>query len=197
MQLFTSDGQRKYMTATERDKFKAAALELEDKSVRMLCLMLLYTGCRISEGLNVMIRSIDYEAQAVTFESLKKRRRGIFRQVPLPSGYLDDLDLVFEITKKQKRSKTAKALTERLWPVSRATASRKIDDVMQAAGLSGIQATPKGLRHSFAIHCLEKQIPLNLISRWMGHSSMATTAIYANAIGQEERSIAERLWSNG
>ena len=195
MQLFTPDGQRKYMTATEREKFKAAALELEDKSVRMLCLMLLYTGCRISEGLSVMIRSVDYEAQAVTFESLKKRRKGVFRQVPLAAGYLDDLDLVFEITRKQKRAKTAKALTEKLWPISRATASRKIDEVMKKADLTGIQATPKGLRHSFAIHCLENQVPLNLISRWMGHSSMATTAIYANAVGQEERRIAERIWS--
>lgn len=195
MNLFTLDGQRKYMTATERDKFKAAALELEDKTLRMFCFMLLYTGCRISEGLGVMVKSIDYEAQAVTFESLKKRRKGIYRQVPLPSEYLDDLDLVFEIQSKQKKAKTAKALDEKLWPMSRATASRKIDEVMKMANISGVQATPKGLRHSFAIHCLEKQIPLNLVSRWMGHSSMVTTAIYANALGQEERAIAARLWA--
>lgn len=194
MQLFTTSGQRKYMAATERGKFKAAALELEDKSLRMFCLMLLYTGCRISEALGVMVRSLDYEAKAVTIESLKKRRKGIFRQVPLPSGYLDDLDLVFEIASRQKKAKAAKELTERLWPMSRATASRKVDNVMKKAGLSGIQATPKGLRHNFAIHCLERQVPLNLISRWMGHSSMATTAIYANALGQEEYAIASRLW---
>lgn len=194
MQLFTTTGERKYMTATERDKFKTTALDLDDKFLRMFCLMLFYTGCRISEALSVMVKSIDYEADAVTIESLKKRRKGIFRQIPLPSGYLDDLDLVFEIMNKQKKAKTAKALTEQLWSMSRATASRKIDMVMQEAGLSGIQATPKGLRHSFAIHCLEKQIPLNLVSRWMGHSSMATTAIYANALGQEERAIASRLW---
>lgn len=195
MQLFTPSGKRKYMTATERDKFKSAALQLEDKTIRMFCLMLLYTGCRISEALGVMVQSIDYEAQAVTIESLKKRKTGIFRQIPLPSSYLDDLDLVFEITKAQKRAKSARALTERLWPMSRATASRKIDQAMLKAELSGIHATPKGLRHSFAIHCLEKQIPLNMVSRWMGHSSMTTTAIYANALGQEERTIAARLWN--
>jgi len=35
MQLFTSDRHCKYMIATERDKFKVTALELEDKSERI------------------------------------------------------------------------------------------------------------------------------------------------------------------
>lgn len=64
--------------------------------------------------------------------------------------------------------------------------------------LTGIKRTnqlcPKGLRHGFAIHCLEKKIPLNLVSKWMGHSSLEVTAIYANALGEEERVIASRLW---
>ena len=78
--------------------------------------------------------------------------------------------------------------------MSRATASRRVDGVMQVAKISGIQACPKGLRHAFAIACLEMQIPLNLISKWLGHSSVITTAIYANALGEEERNIAARLW---
>jgi integrase len=36
---------------------------------------------------------------------------------------------------------------------------------------------------------------LNLVQRWLGHSSMTTTAIYLQAIGDEERTIAARMWS--
>jgi len=37
-------------------------------------------------------------------------------------------------------------------------------------------------------------IPLNLAQRWMGHTQLSTTAIYAEAVGEEERSIASRMW---
>jgi hypothetical protein len=31
--------------------------------------------------------------------------------------------------------------------------------------------------------------------QWMGHSQMETTAIYANAVGEEQQSIAARMWA--
>ena len=65
---------------------------------------------------------------------------------------------------------------------------------MRLANLSVAFAVPKGLRHGYAIASLDKKIPLNMLSKWMGHARLETTAIYANAIGQEECSIAERLW---
>jgi len=54
--------------------------------------------------------------------------------------------------------------------------------------------TPKGLRHSFGIHAIRSGVPLNLVQRWLGHASMTTTAIYLQAIGDEEREIAARMW---
>ena len=65
---------------------------------------------------------------------------------------------------------------------------------VEDAKLTGLAATPKGLRHGFAIACLDKNIPLTMVQKWMGHTSITTTAIYANATGEEERNIATRLW---
>ena len=36
--------------------------------------------------------------------------------------------------------------------------------------------------------------PLNMLSKWMDHATIEATAIHANALGAEERSIAERMW---
>jgi integrase/recombinase XerD len=37
-------------------------------------------------------------------------------------------------------------------------------------------------------------IPLNLVQKWLGHAQLTTTAIYADAIGAEEKDIARRMW---
>ena len=40
----------------------------------------------------------------------------------------------------------------------------------------------------------EKGVPLNVVQRWLGHSRLETTAIYASAIGDEERNLTCRAW---
>ncbi len=190
IELLDPSGNRKYLNAQERQRFKEAAIK-QDGEVRTFCLMLYWSGCRISEALAVHDMRISFEDQAVVIETLKKRKGGVYRQIPLPSQFLDELNLVHRI-KTNRKKKNHKS--ERLWNWSRRTASRRIEEVMQAAGIEGVQGSAKGLRHSFAITCLQKGIPLNMVSKWLGHSRMETTAIYANALGEEERDIASRLW---
>jgi site-specific recombinase XerD len=51
------------------------------------------------------------------------------------------------------------------------------------------------LRHGFGVAAVSKGIALNMVQKWLGHSQLTTTAIYANAVGEEEQSIAARLWT--
>lgn len=200
IQLTDAKGNRKYLSPSERSRFEDAA-NAADGDTATFCLMLLYSGCRISEALNLRVHHIDLETRAVTFETLKQRKEGIYRQVPLPETYLTSLRHVHDLDKRQSNAKTRNQFIwtskwnskQKQW--SRKTAYSRIMEVMKAAGLEGIKASPKGLRHGFAIACLDKGIPLNLVQKWMGHSSITTTAIYANATGEEERSIAARLWA--
>jgi integrase/recombinase XerD len=34
-----------------------------------------------------------------------------------------------------------------------------------------------------------------MVSKWLGHSQMETTAIYTNAVGEEQQTIAARMWT--
>jgi integrase/recombinase XerD len=65
---------------------------------------------------------------------------------------------------------------------------------MDDAGLGGLHATPKGLRHGVGGAAAQNDIPLNLVQRWLGHAQLSTTAIYADAVGPEEHAIAARVW---
>ncbi|MEE8291311.1 MAG: tyrosine-type recombinase/integrase, partial [Candidatus Tectomicrobia bacterium] len=81
------------LTADERDAFLAAATQA-DRPIRTLCSVLYYTGCRISEALALTPRRVDIHDQVVIFETLKKRRRGVYRAVPVPQTLLETLDMV-------------------------------------------------------------------------------------------------------
>ncbi len=186
--LYDPDGNRLYLTKAERQAFLAAAAKAP-REERSFCEVLCFTGCRISEALTLTPRQIDLDEKALVFETLKKRREGVFRAVPVPDSLLDTLDLVHGLRERQTRR------NERLWSWSRVTAWRKVKSVMEEAGIAdGAHASPKGLRHGFGVHGVTSGVPLNMLSKWMGHSTIETTAIYANALGEEQRQIAERMW---
>jgi integrase/recombinase XerD len=191
MQLHTADGARKYLTAGERDAFLREA-DLAERPVRTLCMTLAYAGCRLSEALALTADRVDLAAGVLVFESLKKRRTGIFRSVPVPPALLDTIDMVHGI--RELHGRRGKGRGARLWPWSRMTGWRAVHAVMQAAGLEGVPASPKGLRHGFGVAAVTAGIPLNLVQKWLGHAQLSTTAVYANAVGAEEKDIARRMW---
>jgi integrase/recombinase XerD len=151
MRLFDTKGHRLYLANSEREAFRKAA-EQAPREVRPYCHTLLYTGCRPSEALALTADRVDFQAQAITFETKKKRRPGVYRAVPVPASLLDALDLVHSI--RDRKTKAA------LWTWSRKTAYTRVIDVMERAGVTGPQASPKGLRHGCGVACIEKGIPL-------------------------------------
>jgi integrase/recombinase XerD len=186
MRLYDASGRRLYLTSSERALFRKAAEE-SPREVRTFALTLLETGCRLSEALALTSDGVDFHSGSIRYETLKKRRQGVFRDVPASPALLSMLDLVHDLRDRKAH--------DRLWPWSRGTGWTRIIEIMKVANIAGPQASPKGLRHGFAVYCLEKNIPLTLIQKWLGHASIQTTAIYLNAVGEEERGIASRLWT--
>ena len=100
--LYDERGNRKYMTADERAAFfKSISPALPHSSGRIkrtFALMLYYSGCRISEGLSVTAKSVDFSERGVVFKTGKKRNGKIkYRFVPLPDTFLEKLDDVHRI----------------------------------------------------------------------------------------------------
>jgi integrase/recombinase XerD len=114
--------------------------------------------------------------------------------VPVPPALLDTLDMVHGI--RELHARRGKGRGARLWPWSRMTGWRAVHAVMQAAGLTGVPASPKGLRHGFGVAAVTAGIPLNLVQKWLGHAQLGTTAVYAGAVGAEEKDLAKRMWDN-
>ena len=188
MELYNQVGERLYLTSSERESFRQAA-ENAPRTTRTFCLTLLYTGCRISEALQLPASRVDFANQSLIFRSLKKRgEKAHYRAIPVPPSLLDTLDMVHGIRDKQI------APDELLWPWSRPTGWARIKEVMKQAGIEGAQANPKGLRHSYGVHAVLHNVPLNTLQALLGHADMETTAIYATVLGEEKRQVVARMW---
>lgn len=191
MRLYDSRKRRLYINAAERERLIAAALCAEPH-VGSFCMTLLHTGCRISEALELTPASLQLRAHVISFRTLKKRNRHEMREVPIPPVLADMLAATHGIGARPLSG-------EPLWQhrgqaLNRSTGYRWIKVVMAEAGIDGAQASPKGLRHGYGIHAIRRSVPLNMLSKWMGHAALSTTAIYTNASGREEQEIAERMW---
>ena len=188
--IYDHHGNRKYVTVAERTAFLKAARERNDE-VLTLCSVLAYTGVRLSEALALTPRRIDTHARLLMIECLKKRKQGVFRAVPIPLELIAELERVHMVTAARKEPATAQVP---LWSWCRTTAWSRVKECMEAAEISGTQASPKGLRHAFAVGALQSGVPINFVKKWLGHSRLSTTEIYADAVGEEEQAIAGRLW---
>ena len=184
--LFNTSGQRLYLNAGEREILEQACHNADDPLASTFGLVLLNTGCRLSEAVALTASSIDLQTDEVVFRTLKRRKLH-FRSVPLSPAMMTQLKLVHNLSQRQN--------DQQLWPYSRTTAWRRIKALMEKAGIEGPQASPKGFRHGFGIACIERNIPITVVQKWLGHSSPTTTAIYLQVVGPEERSFANRLWS--
>jgi len=132
---YDREGRRKYLTRAEGQKFLGQVVHLP-KVDALFCLTIYYTGCRISEALSLRRNSLDSETNVIRIQSLKKRGRKEIRRVPLPEFLSAQLEEIAVSNDGQ-----------RFWPFSRTKGWRIVKRVMADAGVSGMHATPKGLRH--------------------------------------------------
>lgn len=190
LSLFSPTGARKYLSNAEQRRFRTTIASLTPRE-RLFCETLLWSGGRVSEVLALVPDAIDLDNGSIALLTLKRRKQGVVRQVPLPLSTIRGLSREFQLRKVQL---TAESGRHRLWPWSRATAWRLIKRVMSAAGVVGPPASPKGLRHTFGVSAFQRNIPPHLVQRWLGHASLRTTAIYGDVSGEEERRLASRMW---
>lgn len=190
--LIDGRGRRKYLVSAERRNFIQAAIEVGG-ATGSFCTVLAICGARISEVLALTPERIDIPNSSIVFETLKRRERGIFREVPVPRQLIGYLDRTHGIRAAQTDPVMC---NQRIWPWSRPTGWRRVKEVMVLAGVPDAQAKPKALRHAFGIEGTQARVGLSLLKKWLGHAKLETTEIYATPIGREERSLARLMWRN-
>lgn len=186
MRLYTKDAERLYLNAAELERFIAAANKAPPH-IRRFALTLAYTGVRLSEARSLRYRPFQLETRVLSVPSLKKRRTGVVREIPIPLPLKAAFDAIIAPD------------DELIWgehnrPIPKSTAYRWIKRLMAEAGINGPKACPRGLRHAFAVANMNGGVPLILLQRWLGHARLETTAIYTQVVGPEQVRWADRVW---
>ena len=193
--FFNAEGERLYINAEERERFRKV-LEAFDykisKDEKLVAWLFYLTGLRPSEVATIAPRHIDFGLKGVNIRCAKKFDK-VYRFVPLPDWYLEDLNYAYDLSQKKKDTYLK---SEPIWTWDRHRIRRRIMKLMKKADIDVSQpyACPKGLRHSFAVELLMKGVDISQIRLLLGHSWIGTTERYLRLIPSDQRQLVSRIW---
>ncbi len=188
--LYDAVGRRKHLGPAERERFLKAAVAVRGKTATF-CAVLLFTGARISEDLNLTPNSIEEENDAINFLTLKQRLLGVTRSIPVPHNLILQL---YAVHRTRKAKADPQKAQQRLWTWSRTTAWRRVKKVMEMARIPPYLAHPHTLRHTFATEADDCGIEVHIIQGLLGHTSIRTTRRYLGALTRRIRELTSRTW---
>ena len=143
------------------------------KHHKLAFILAYHSGLRISEVCKLTLQDIDLKGKRIF---IRDSKWGKDRVVPLPKGfpqaYLSQVPLKCAVRALQMAFKSA----------------------LNKAGITKSGLHFHSLRHSFAVRCMERGIPLNQIQMLLGHENIATTSIYLKINPQDALQSYEMLW---
>ena len=157
----------------------------DDPRARLLMTEQWRAGLRVSEALALEVADLSLDAELPTIRVRQGKGRKS-RIVPVHP----ELGAAFSMALSYGNVSEG-----RLIDVHRSTAWRWVQKAHTRAEQLG--AIPPGrevgthtFRHSYARHLLMSGIPINYLSRWLGHSSIQTTLIYLELVPDPTGSLA-------
>ena len=176
---------RNFQSTLKRTRSRAIIKSADDPRARLLMMEQWRAGLRVSEALSLEVADLSLDAEHPTLRVRQGKGRKS-RIVPLHP----ELGAAFSVAMSYGNVSEV-----RIIDVHRSTAWRWVQRAHARAEQLG--AIPPGreignhtLRHSYARHLLMNGIPINYLSRWLGHSSIQTTLIYLELVPDPTGSLA-------
>lgn len=172
-----------YIEAYEVNALMRAA---PNPRARLLMMIEWRAGLRVSEALALEVGDLSLDVELPTLRVRQGKGRKA-RIVPVHPELHSALSSALQFGNIGQEDKIVKA--------SRSTADRWVREAtagaQEAGAISpGRKISNHTLRHSYARHLLTSGIPINYLSRWLGHSSIQTTLIYLDLVPDPTGSLA-------
>jgi site-specific recombinase XerD len=146
------------------------AASLAARALPAAILILISTGLRVGELVQLRPEDLDTESGALRVRGKGRRERCVF---------VVDARLRIVMARLAKRSNVKALLAPDAANWSTQSVRRELRRFARSAGLEK-RVTPHMLRHTCATLLLEDGVDLRFLQRLLGHENIATTAIYAH-----------------
>ena len=139
----------------------------------------------MSEALDLEVRDLSLDADSPTLR-VRSGKGGKTRLVPVHPELHGDLNNALAYGDiSQGRIVEAHPTTAWRWVQAAVKRAEELGAISP-----GKRISTHTLRHSYARHLLMNGIPINYLSRWLGHSSIQTTLIYLELVPDPTGSLA-------
>jgi integrase/recombinase XerC len=154
---------------------------------RCLVILLLTTGMRRSEAVDITLEDIDLENGQLLVHGKGSKER----TVPLTQ---EATDAVRHYLKHRKKTNCQRLFVSQTGgTIQGRIVNRILNRVVEKAGLRGRGITPHALRHTFATHLIRNGTDIRTVQELLGHSDIQTTARYLHSDTRTKQTAVGKL----
>jgi integrase/recombinase XerD len=185
--LKSVNGKREFLTQEEIDEIikNPLADNLSLIKVRDIFIFSVYTALRFTDAMNLKMEDIKVDADGNKYIMLYQLKTTEPVIIPI-------LPRALEIIEKYQSAE--REITKKVLPL---ISNQKLNSYLKTiADLCGIT---KPLTHHIARHTcattvlLSNNVPMEVVSKWLGHNSLKTTQVYAKISAQQLMKVANQL----
>ena len=160
-------------------------VSIRDKGV---ILILLYTGLRVSELVNLKIQDIDFLTSTLKVVG----KGGKYREVPLKMEVSEGIKEYMEKERQAHKYSSSEYLflTQRAGKMDKDTVNKILN---RKGKYLNLKMKPHKFRHTFCTRLLSKGVELTTVAKLAGHSNIQTTATFYINTSREDKKQAVNL----
>jgi integrase/recombinase XerD len=156
------------------------------RRLHLVVLLLLDTGCRISEALGLRVSDVSLEDLLITLDGKGRKQRVVpfsFELRKVLFRYIDEF--------RKPNSLLFASRTETIW--SRRNVLRDVKLLSTKLGFTAPGRTLHAFRHTFAVNYLRRGGSVFHLQKVLGHSTLEMTRRYANLVTADLQAVHERV----
>jgi integrase/recombinase XerD len=167
--------------------WKPRPKHFHQRRLHLLALLLLDTGCRISEALALRVRDLDMDNMLLTLDGKGRKQRII----PFSFGLRKALHRF--IADFDRKPDSLLFATRENTRVNRMTALRGVKILCAHLGFDAPARTLHAFRHTFAVNYLRRGGSVFHLQKCLGHSTLEMTRRYANLMTEDLQAVHEQV----
>ena len=163
----------------------SSRVSIRDKGV---ILILLYTGLRVSELVNLKVQDIDFLTSTLKVVG----KGGKYREVPLKMEVSEGIKEYMEKERQAHKYSSSEYLflTQRAGKMDKDTVNKILN---RKGKYLNLKMKPHKFRHTFCTRLLSKGVELTTVAKLAGHSNIQTTATFYINTSREDKKQAVNL----